>query len=42
MTYDLFDFTSPGMTVGPRAWRVALVLALLAVLAFDLFIWRPA
>lgn len=41
MRHDLFDFTSPGMTVGQRAWRVALVLALLAVLGLDLLVWRP-
>lgn len=41
MKYDLFEFASPGMTLGQRAWRIALVLAMLAVCALDLFYWRP-
>jgi hypothetical protein len=41
MTYDLFDVTSPGMTLAQRAWRVAFLLACIAVLVFDLFVWRP-
>lgn len=41
MKYDLFEFTTEGMTLAQRAWRVALVLVLLGVCALDLFVWRP-
>lgn len=41
MKYDLFEFASPGMTLPQRAWRIALVLAMLGVCAMDLFVWRP-
>jgi hypothetical protein len=41
MRYDIFDFTTEGMTLAQRAWRVAFLLALVAVLVLDLFVWRP-
>jgi hypothetical protein len=41
MKHDIFEFTTEGMTLAQRAWRVAIVLALLAVLGLDLFVWRP-
>jgi hypothetical protein len=41
MKYDLFDFTTEGMTLAQRAWRVALLLACIAVLVLDLYVWRP-
>lgn len=40
MKHDLFDF-NPNMTTGERAWRIALLLALIAVLLLDLLLWRP-
>jgi hypothetical protein len=33
---DPFDFTGPG-----RAWRIALLVAIVIVLCLDLFVWRP-
>jgi hypothetical protein len=41
MKHDIFEFTSEGMTSAQRAWRVAFLLACVAVLVFDLFVWRP-
>jgi len=41
MKYDIFEFTASGMTFGQRAWRVAFLLACIAVAALDLFVWRP-
>jgi hypothetical protein len=41
MKHDLFDF-HPTMTPGQRAWRIGLLLVLIAVLLLDLFVWRPA
>lgn len=41
MRYDLFEFTTPGMPLTQRAWRVAFLLAVIAVCALDLFVWRP-
>jgi hypothetical protein len=41
MRHDIFEFTGE-MTVGQRAWRVVFLLALIAVLLMDLFVWRPA
>ena len=41
MKHDIFEFSAVGMTPAQRAWRVAIVLALLAVLGLDLFVWRP-
>lgn len=40
MKHDLFDFGA-GMTHGQRAWRIALLIAVIAVLLADLFVWRP-
>lgn len=41
MRYDIFEFSGE-MTRSDRAWRVAFLLALIAVLLMDLFVWRPA
>lgn len=41
MKHDIFEFTTPGMTWSQRAWRIAFLLALIAVCALDLFVWRP-
>jgi hypothetical protein len=41
MKYDPFEFTTEGMTLAQRAWRVLFLLACIAVAALDLFIWRP-
>ena len=39
MRHDPFEFH--GLTRGERAWRIAFLLALIAVLVYDLFIGRP-
>lgn len=41
MKYDIFEFFAPGMTPWQRLWRVAFLLVSVAVLALDLYIWRP-
>lgn len=41
MKHDIFEFTAEGMTPRQRATRVAFLLALIAVLVLDLFVWRP-
>jgi hypothetical protein len=41
MRYDLFEITTEGMTFAQRAWRVAFLLACIAVLALDVYVWRP-
>ena len=41
MKYDLFEITTEGMTLAQRTWRVAFLLAVIAVCALDLFVWRP-
>ncbi len=41
MKYDLFEITTEGMTITQRAWRIAVLLAIIAVCAMDLFVWRP-
>lgn len=41
MRHDIFEFTTEGMTFIERAWRVAFLLAVIAVCALDLFVWRP-
>lgn len=33
---DPFDFFAPG-----RAWRIALLIAVIVVLLLDVFYWRP-
>jgi hypothetical protein len=40
MRHDIFEFCARDMTPGQRASRVVFLLALVAVLALDLFIWR--
>lgn len=42
MDYDLFEIHAVGMTKGQRAWRVSLLLALIAIILADMFFWRPA
>lgn len=42
MRHDIFEFNAEGMTFGDRAWRIALLLAVIAACALDLFVWRPA
>jgi hypothetical protein len=39
--HDIFELNAKGMTFADRAWRVAFLLACIAVLALDLFFWRP-
>jgi hypothetical protein len=40
LNHDPFDFTAEGMTLAQRAWRVAFLLALVAVLVLDIYVWR--
>ena len=40
MKHDIFDL-NPHMTFLERAWRVAFLLASVAVLLLDLYYWRP-
>lgn len=41
MKHDPFDFSATEMTWWDKAWRIVFLLAILAVLAYDLFIGRP-
>ncbi len=41
MKHDIFEFNLTTMTRGERAWRVLFLLALIAVLAYDVFVGRP-
>ena len=41
MKHDFFDFFASGMTRTQRAWRIALLIALVIVLVLDLYVWRP-
>lgn len=41
MKHDLFDFFAQDMTWAQRAWRVAFLLAAIAVVLMDLLVWRP-
>lgn len=41
MKYDIFEFTTAGMTRSERAVRIIFLLATIAVCALDLFVWRP-
>lgn len=41
MKHDPFDFFASGMTRAQRAWRIALLIALVIVLVLDLYVWRP-
>lgn len=40
MRYDIFELR-PEMTPGEKAWRIGLLVLIIAVLAADLLIWRP-
>lgn len=42
MKHDLFEFNALGMSRADRAWRVALLVVLVAIAAMDLFFWRAA
>ena len=41
MKYDIFEITTTGMTPIQRGWRVAILLAVIAICTLDLFVWRP-
>lgn len=41
MKHDIFEFDPTRMTRGQIFWRVVFLLAIIAVLAYDLFIGRP-
>ena len=40
MKYDLFDLFDPEMPWYSRAWRIALLVVVWAVVLMDLFVWR--
>lgn len=40
MKHDIFEFCARDMTTGDRVVRVVFLLALVAVLVLDLFVWR--
>jgi hypothetical protein len=40
MKHDIFEFNGEGMTAGQRAWRILFLLACIAVIVLDLFVWR--
>lgn len=40
MKHDIFEFNAEGMTWFDHAWRAILLVALLTILACDIFIWR--
>ena len=41
MKHDIFEFNMTTMTRADIVWRVVFLLALIAVLAYDLFVGRP-
>jgi hypothetical protein len=41
MKHDIFEFSMTTMTRGERAWRVLFLLAIIAVVAYDLLVGRP-
>lgn len=41
MRHDIFEFDAKDMTWQDRAWRIAFLLSLIAVLVMDLMYWRP-
>ena len=41
MKHDIFEFNMATMSRADIAWRVVFLLALIAVLAYDLFVGRP-
>lgn len=41
MRYDLFEFRSLEMRWYDKAWRVAVLVFCIGVLAYDLFVGRP-
>ena len=41
MKHDLFEFNPTTMSRADIVWRVVFLLALVAVLAYDLFVGRP-
>jgi hypothetical protein len=41
MKHDILDFNAVDMTTPQRVWRAVFLLALIAVLMMDLFVWRP-
>jgi len=40
MKHDIFDFNHH-MTFWERVWRASLLVASIAVLLLDMYIWRP-
>jgi hypothetical protein len=41
MKHDIFEFTTEGMTLAQRAWRIAVLVVIIGICALDLFYWRP-
>lgn len=41
MKHDIFEFCAQDMTTWDRFSRVVFLLVLLAVVALDVFVWRP-
>lgn len=41
MKHDIFEFNMANMTWQDRAWRIALLLACIGALAYDLMVGRP-
>lgn len=41
MKHDIFEFSAHDMATGDRFFRAVFLLALLAVVAMDIFLWRP-
>lgn len=41
MKHDPFEFDATDMTRGQRLWRIAFLLACIAVLVLDLTYWKP-
>lgn len=41
MKHDIFEFDPTSMSTSDIVWRVLFLLALIAVLAYDLLVGRP-
>ena len=41
MKHDIFEFNMTTMTPAERFFRVLFLLAVIGVLALDVFVWRP-
>ena len=41
MKHDIFELQAVGMTHGDRMTRVVFLMAIIAVICMDLFVWSP-